>query len=156
MPLPALTCMITQPLPPESPGLSNNFCQLKLPDGSTDGRYKATFCTALWGDLWDYLQSRNNWSDATISAIDWTAFTQANSVSSLSHHCITLVKDYHGISPMGKIAHQSDPTHPAGCPSCACPLEDKDQVILCPFPIWRQWGALPLSSDFNSSLTPLP
>jgi hypothetical protein len=40
---------------------------------------------------------------------------------------------------MGKIAHRNDLDHPAGCPSCDCPLEDKDHVILCPSPICCQW-----------------
>jgi hypothetical protein len=39
------------------PRLSHNFCQVELPVGSTNGRYKTTLRTAAHrGDIWDYLK----------------------------------------------------------------------------------------------------
>jgi hypothetical protein len=64
---------------------------------------------------------------STISSIDcWMAFEQVYTGGSFFNHRVALVKHFHGISPTGKIAHRNDPSYPAGCPSCDCPLEDED------------------------------
>jgi hypothetical protein len=121
------------------PCLSHILCQLELPSGSTNGQYKKTIqVTALCGDMWDYLKAQNEWGKDTISAIDWTAFVQAYTVGSFFAHPVALVKHFQGIPPTGKIGHQNDSSHPAGCPSCNCSTEDKDHVILCPSLVCRQ------------------
>jgi hypothetical protein len=74
-----------------------------------------------------------------MASINWPAFKQASTRGAFYPHRITLVKYYHGILPTGKIAHRNDPTHPVGCPSCTCPLEHEDHVILCPSSDCRQW-----------------
>jgi hypothetical protein len=71
----------------------------------------------LRGNLWAYLQDRNSWTDVVISSIDWKAFKQANSNGAFFHHRIALVKHFHSISPMGKLANRNDPSQPAACPA---------------------------------------
>jgi hypothetical protein len=122
------------------PRLTHNLCQLELPHGSINGRYKNTLRTAaLRGDLWDHLMARNSWTETIISSIDWTAFERASTQGSLSPHRVALVKHFHGISPTGKIAHRNDPSQPSSCPCCDCLIETEDHVILCPAPIRRKW-----------------
>jgi prepilin signal peptidase PulO-like enzyme (type II secretory pathway) len=80
------------------PHLTHNLCQLKLPQGSINGQYQNTLWTAaLCGNMWDYLQCQNLWSDTTIDSISWTAFEQAYTRGALFKHCVTLVKHFHGI-----------------------------------------------------------
>jgi hypothetical protein len=133
--------MISHPQTTTSvPRLTHKLCQLELPNGSINGRYPNTLrIAALRSDIWDHLKARNDWTEETITSIDWRAFEQAYARGSFFKHCVTLVKHFHGISPSGKIAHRNNPSHPAGCPSCESAIEDKDHVILCSSPVRRQW-----------------
>jgi hypothetical protein len=133
------------------PRLTHNLCQLELSQGSINGRYPNTLRhAALQGDLWDHLKARNDWTESTIVSTNWKAFEQAYARGPFFKHRVTLVKHFNGISPTGKIAHRNDSSHPAGCPSCDCPVKEEDHVVLCPSPSRRQWR-----SSFISGLQQL-
>jgi hypothetical protein len=86
----------------------------------------------------EYLQERNNWSEATLDDVHWDAHCASHSYH-CSHRCY-LVKLCHRHLPLGHTLHRRDNKYPSTCPGCRLEPKTQSHYIQCKAPsrmLWR-------------------
>ena len=121
-----------------APLLPKSGCQLHLEEGTCNSKYKAELRKARTsGPLIQKLRHKHDWSQDDFNSIDWESHRIA--LQRKRPHRTTLVKHLHGILPVGKLVHSYNAKHPAHCPSCSAPVEDRHHLLRCTAASRNKW-----------------
>ena len=86
----------------------------------------------------DYYKERFQWSEQTVSSIDWDLFGIPYKRQCKKHHHFTHKFCMRKL-PLGARLHKMDPKYDPRCPTCHGPLEDDQHLLQCPHDSRRLW-----------------
>jgi hypothetical protein len=124
---------------PYVPCFPHNRAQLHLPEGTSTYRNKSQIRYAASAPELKayYIQQINDWSDSTMSHINWTAHGRAINHRIIPRsHCCKLI---HDILSTNSIVSQYDDHRTAYCPQCQSIDEDWDHILRCPHSDRMKW-----------------
>jgi len=93
--------------------------------------------TARLPALIAYYQDRLNWDTRTFHAVDWQLFGSVYPKMRKRRNFITKFCFYH--LPTGERLHRRQSCYDDRCPTCHCPDEDDEHILLCTAPARRAW-----------------
>ena len=106
-------------------------------EGTITSRYPEALRTAYTRPaLQQYIQRRNQWSDATFASVNWTA----HGIVLRNHFTLRLhfSKLVHDILPTAYHLNKMDKGRRC-CPCCSHPIETRDHILRCPHPSRNKW-----------------